>query len=990
MHKTVLKVIIAALCLFAASAAAAQERFAEEEQLVFGQELFVDLNYRLAESVFKSAAIARPGTALAGDATFMEAEAQYNNGRYLQGLKSYIGIIEKYPATKDKYIKELYYRIAECYYQLKDPDNSIKYINLLLSSYKGSYLERDSYLLLGEDLLLTGQYDKAIDALNRLENYTDYAHFDYVYYLLGRTYYEKSIASQDGKKDAATAIKYFDRIKNEFPASGLVNHAQFRKANVYYGLGQYKKAVETAKKAIVPAQDKKFTMLVRYFIAWSQYMSAEYAKAMEGYDAIIAAGDNDILSVWSEYKKGMCLEALARDAEALAAYRNVIEKHGSTIPAAYASYAEALYYYKQKQYYEAMPRFEKFVSLYDAEELNLAAYFMIAEINTALNELAKAADVYSRIEEKYQAEALRARFLRAWCYFREGDYKRAMDTYALIESDASAPADLKGRSLLKSGDCYYELENFSEAAAKYDAVVKDYESVPDAAAEAHYGKGWIAYRTNDYKNALLFFAKAKKQADTPDVKLRADFMTANSLYSSHDFEKALALYSGIMQNPASAAGMRLDSLFYSGWCRYRLEQFDAAIELWEKFEASTGDSVKKAEAIYRIGWAYFRKSDFDTSAQKFAVILDKYKSTHLYQEALLKSGDSYYNKKDYNRAIEFYKEIVDKFPLHYRVGEALYGIQWSYYQLGQDEKAIELSKQFLEKYPESSFTPEIQYRVAEHYYNTGKFETAVSEFTRFLEKYGKHELADNACYWLGISNFNLKKYNEAISAFRELSEKFPENNFNDKALFKTASAYYKLREFEKAAEYFTQFTDKYKNNQLSDDAYFNLAMTYKRLDKNEDSKNWYVRLVAEFPDSELVERSQMNLGYLLQDTKQYDEAITWFKKAAAMKGKKAVEASFWVGDCLAAKKEYDAAAKAYLDVYENYRTDELWAVSALDAAGKIYEKQNKLKSAISAYEKIMNVTKNPKYTDTAKKKIELLKEQYKIMNPEGPVKGGAK
>jgi TolA-binding protein len=177
---------------------------------------------------------------------------------------------------------------------------------------------------------------------------------------------------------------------------------------------------------------------------------------------------------------------------------------------------------------------------------------------------------------------------------------------------------------------------------------------------------------------------------------------------------------------------------------------------------------------------------------------------------------------------------------------------------------------------------------------------------------------------------------------------------------------------------------------LSDDAYFNLAMSYKRLDKNDDAKKWYVNLAAEFKDSELVERSLMNLGYLLQDEKQYDEAITRFKEVMALKGKKAVEAQFWIGDCLSAKKEYDAAAGEYMNIYKNFRSEELWVISALDAAGKIYEKDGKLKSAIAAYEKILNVTKNPKYTDTASKKIALLKEQYKILNPEGPVKGGAK
>jgi len=77
-------------------------------------------------------------------------------------------------------------------------------------------------------------------------------------------------------------------------------------------------------------------------------------------------------------------------------------------------------------------------------------------------------------------------------------------------------------------------------------------------------------------------------------------------------------------------------------------------------------------------------------------------------------------------------------------------------------------------------------------------------------------------------------------------------------------------------------------------------------------------------------------------------------------------------------------------VYDNFKTEELWVISSLDAAGKLYEKNGDLKAAINTYKKILLASKLPKYTETAKKKIELLNEQYKLLNPVPtgiPVKG---
>ena len=433
-------------------------------------------------------------------------------------MRSYIGIIEKNPGTKNKYKKELYYRLAECYFQLKDADNSIKYINILLASYPGSYLERDLYLLLGQDLLMSGQYDKAVDALNRLENYTDYRHFDYVYYLLGRIYYEKIPGAGSGaekQKNADASIKYFDRIKNEFPESRILNHAMFWKANVYYATGQYKRALETAGTLLDREKDGKFRLLIEYFMAWNYYMTGDYRQALAEYDLIINNSSGDILSIWSQYKKGMCFEAENETAKALDQYNTVAEKFPSTIPAAYAAYAAALYYYKQKNYDESLSRFEKINSGYDVDELNRAALFMIAEIYTDTNDLSNAVASYQGIELKYPDDAPRARFMEAWCYSRQGDFQRSIDTYGLVLGGEKAAAELKSRATLKIGDDYFEMDNMTEAQKKYDEVLNGGNEPPGITGRGLLRQGMGGLPEERLQERAHVFGRAKAAPGRP-------------------------------------------------------------------------------------------------------------------------------------------------------------------------------------------------------------------------------------------------------------------------------------------------------------------------------------------------------------------------------------------------------------------------------------------------------------------------------------------
>ena len=953
--------------------------------------LFLNSNYRLSEALFNSFTSFRPEDPLAGSARFMAGEAEYATGQYRKALDSYISIIEKYSDAANKYKKELYYRAAECYYQLKDYEKSIKYINLLLKDYPGSYLTKDAYLLLGENLFLTGEYDGAIAALNHMEDFTDYTHFDYVYYLKGRVFYERSLAEDaDLEKDSKEAIRYFDRVKNEFASSRIINHSEFRKAGAYYALKQYDRSIKIITGLVDKEEDYKFKVLMKYFLAWNYYMIKQYKKAIAIYDAIIADYGTDLLTTWSEYKKGLCLEAAGDAAGALAQYKRVLDKYPDTVPSAYAQYATGQYYYNSGNYEEALFAFNEVMTKYSVDELNRAVLFMTADIFAAQGNFGRAKDIYARIETSYPADKATARYMQGWCMYKASDYEGSINLFSGIIADTEVKAETKAKAMLKTGDNYFEMGKPDEAVKYYDDVIKNYTGYADLKAEALYGKGWILYGANKYTDALTMFDRVKAAARSRETRLRADFMRANTFYGLNKFDSALALFTSLMDEKAVSASMREDAVFYAAWCYYRKEKFDLAESFWNRYQGMVKDPVKKAEAQYRIGWCHFRVNDFDKAIVSFTAILDLYKTTHLYQEAMLKTGDSYYNKKDYEKAIGYYKTLVDNYPGHYRVGEALYGIQWSYYQLNQPEKAVELSKQFVDKYPDSSFTPEIQYRIAEHYFNNSKFDTAVSEFRRFIDKNPSNDMADNAYYWMGVAHMKLDNYGDAVNSFKDMIVKYPGTQFAEKAVFQSAGCYYKMRDFTNAVSSYIGFIEKYKDSKYAAEAYFNLAMSYKRNNDTANTELWYKKFIEEYKDSRLFERANMNLAYLYQDSKEYDKAIVIFETVAGMKKEKAVEAQFWIADCYYSKKENEKAVAAYMKVYDNYKTEELWVISALDAAGRIQEKNNQLLSAVQTYKKILLVTKQAKYTETAKKKIALLEEQYKLLNPVpagGPVKG---
>ncbi|HDT15507.1 MAG TPA: tetratricopeptide repeat protein, partial [Firmicutes bacterium] len=640
--------------------------------------------------------------------------------------------------------------MAQCYFMIQKYEEAVHYAEIVLQQFSGSYLEKDLRLLLGENYFLKGDYDEAVKNLMIMEKYPEYGHFDYVYYLLGRVYYDRFLYEErDKSKNASESVRFFDRVINEFPDSIITPHAEFRKANVLYGRGEYKKALEAALGVKNKGVSERFSLMTDYFIAWNRFMLGEYTKAVEIYDGIIQKYPGDILAVWSRYKKGICFEEQGREADALKIYGAVAENYPDSIPAAYSIYASGMHLYKKGEYYPALERFDRVLSGYNIEDLHRACVFMKADIYGKLNKHYLAKREFEIIERNYPDDRNTARYMQGWSYFKEGDFNEAKEIFEELIKDESADEETAMKSVLKLGDTYYELKMYEEAKKEYAKVIGAFRKFPELAFEATYGHGWVNYSLNNMQKAKDDFYTARRRAVDAEQRLRSDFMRANTLYTLYDFKGALEIYLGIISTREAGKGIRREAYFYAGWCYYRLERFSLAVSFWEKYMAEAENRVKRAEAVYRIGWAYFRENKFGEAEKKFAEITEKYKDTHFYQEALLKKGDSLYNKGDYAPAAEAYGEIVEKFPDHYRVPEALYGIQWSYYQLGENEKAIELSREFLKKYRGSSFAPEIQYRVAEHYYNDGKKETALEEYKKFLEENPNHALTSNALYWSG-------------------------------------------------------------------------------------------------------------------------------------------------------------------------------------------------------------------------------------------------
>ena len=144
----------------------------------------------------------------------------------------------------------------------------------------------------------------------------------------------------------------------------------------------------------------------------------------------------------------------------------------------------------------------------------------------------------------------------------------------------------------------------------------------------------------------------------------------------------------------------------------KLEQYEQAIQHYEKMLENYPNDPTKEEYIYRIGKAQFHLLRFDDSIKTFRVIVEKYPNTDSAKLARFAIGVSEQTKGHqlqskearlaqdaFKQAVKDYTDFIKLYPNDPLVLDAKFEIGNSLEELDQVDAAYEKFEEILEKYP---------------------------------------------------------------------------------------------------------------------------------------------------------------------------------------------------------------------------------------------------------------------------------------------------
>ncbi len=713
------------------------------------------------------------------------------------------------------YSNEIAHLIGNAAFELQDYDKAVYYLEQYTQN--AAKVTPEDYYTLGYVQAQRNQCDKAIKNLEQLSPVSESALGQNAMYLLAQCY-EKS-----GKKDEARTA-FLQAARQNFDKT-IQEEAWFQYCKLSYELGYTNDALVGLKNFLTSYPKSKYTQEANELLADLFLMTRNYEEAM----SIIESLPNKSAKMQETYQKMAYFRAIEsyndfkfdkaetffdksliytpnKGMEALAYYwkadmayqqnnydksmmllnkflplsSSVTSTLSTSVNAGTGNYLYGYNFYKQKDYPNAAPYFQKAVNalkndngtlkqtVYPDAAVRLAdCYYMQKQYKYAsqyYDEIIKAnmqgADyalyqksIIDGLGGNYQdkiagMKALVARFPNSAFY--DDAMMQTGNTYMALDKDADAIATFKSliqtkpnsdqvpEAYLKLGLIYFNQDNYDESLSWYQKVVQQYPRTP-ASNEAMLAIKEIYIAKGDPNGYITFANKYPDSKVTASEQDSLLYLSAEGQFYKGDMDKALQGFENyLLQFPNGYFALQAN--FYRSECYFSKQEFAKALTGYEYVLRQSQNRFTERSLARAANINYFDLKNYQSAYDLYTKLLPAATLDENKRESVIGLMRTSYYLKKYQECLDNITKVsaLPALPEFYKAEMAYYK-GMSYYNLNnKDDKAItELN--YVVKNANNEQAAESKYTIAKIYFNKGNKKQSEKECNEYLDKYPSYE-----------------------------------------------------------------------------------------------------------------------------------------------------------------------------------------------------------------------------------------------------------
>ncbi|MEZ4695268.1 MAG: tetratricopeptide repeat protein [Rhodothermales bacterium] len=755
--------------------------------------LYSDGLYRQSARAFEAFRLDWPNDLSVPEATYYEAESRLASGDTDQAVRLLTGFQSRYPNHPLSYKANL--AIGQYFFERGEHEKAIETFNTVLASSPPDDLAARALYWMGESAVKLERPDEAIRYFSRAANeYPGTAVAPNALY---------AIAFAELKRNRYDeAARALELLAARHPNSEHARNVGLALAEVYYELGDYRRAIEEAERRLPNASGEErvralfllaesnnqlrnsedaivlyrqitegypesaFYRRAQYGLGWNYYYQGAWEWAGNEFEKV-AAGRDDDLAARATYYEGVSRKLNARPQEAISLFQEVVTRWPNGPTTEYALFELGMALYEARDWEAAGAAFASLVDRYPSSEHVGEALTYRANCFIAIGDLDNAFVTFDRaISQSASDPAVHSEivFQKAWLQYRNASYDAAAKAFLkLYEDDESAV--WQAQSLFWAAESYYQLRNYDRARTLFLRYLGDFPG-GDQADAAHYALGWTYFKQSDYGPAVReftsFLNSYKETNEFVPYRDDARLRLADSYFAMKQYSDAIRNYRAAADNGDDYA------LYQIGQAYKNANEYSSSLAAFRNLLSEFRDSPFREEAQYSIGEIHFQNQDFDAAVNAYRELIKTAPRDPLAAKAQYGIGDALFNAGRLDEAIHAYEAVLRDYPRSVFAGDAASSLQFAFAALDDDAKAEAFVDSFAVANPDSPLVDELRFKQAEVKFQSGRTDAALADFQRFVRTARNEQLLPEAYYYLGTIYYDRDQLAEAQSYLRQI------------------------------------------------------------------------------------------------------------------------------------------------------------------------------------------------------------------------------
>lgn len=314
--------------------------------------------------------------------------------------------------------------------------------------------------------------------------------------------------------------------------------------------------------------------------------------------------------------------------------------------------------------------------------------------------------------------------------------------------------------------------------------------------------------------------------ETNEQGLIALYESAEKMSEKGKFEDAVSEFGKIMElaprNPLAAKAAKSIGDIYNDIyedSRNDIQDNKKALQYYEK---AIEIDPSYLEAYFDLGGAYFNQNNWDEALEQYNKVLNSNPSIELKAKCISEIGFVYLAQEKYDDALREYNKILDLDVDNNLRLDVLEKIGSTNVVKGDIHKALEI---FNKRKEMDSSLEDGHFQLASSIYYSKDANEAIDYLKKIIESYPDSELAAKAFYEIGnvyVDDYEVKDLHEAETNYRETIKINPKSKIAAKALNNIGQIYQNQKKKDNAIE---MYKEVIKIDPDFEEAHYNLAAT---------------------------------------------------------------------------------------------------------------------------------------------------------------------